>query len=50
MYLTISPPSWYAGAISERKAEQVLSQTGKPGAFLVRDCLLPEADYVLSVK
>lgn len=41
--------SWYAGSISERKTEQVLTKLEK-GAFLVRESLLPDADYVLSVK
>ena len=42
--------SWYAGPISERKAEEILCKRGKPGDFLVRDSLLPDADFVLSVK
>ena len=42
--------SWYVGAVSERKAEKILSQQGVVGGFLVRDSLLPDADYVLSVK
>ena len=42
--------SWYAGPISEKKAEQVLSKMKEPGSFLVRDSLLPDADFVLSVK
>lgn len=42
--------SWFAGSISERKAELVLRNKGTIGGFLVRSSLLPDVDYVLSVK
>ena len=41
---------WFAGSISERKAEQLLNKLREPGVFLVRASLLPEVDYVLTVR
>lgn len=48
--LLTSLHSWYAGALSERKAEKILAGKGVKGVFLVRKSLLPDVDYILSIK
>ena len=47
---SFSGTSWYAGPLSEKKAEEALCHvSNKPGLFLVRDSLLPDADFFLSL-
>ena len=48
--MVIFPRSWYVGGVSEKRAEDLLAATLDQGNFLVRDSLLPDADYVLSVR
>lgn len=42
--------SWYVGPVSEKKAEELLDNFREtPGMFLLRDSLLPDADFFLSL-
>lgn len=43
--------SWYVGGVSDKRAEGILAAMPMDrGNFIVRDSLLPDADYVLSVR
>lgn len=37
-YIQLAPHEWYHGKVSRQQAEQMLMQTSKDGAFLIRDC------------